>query len=107
MKHFEFEYGEGTMGANLPDTTDVFIPGVTVDDPPCISEKELEAVYKESLNHPIGMPAIKELVHREARLRLLCRTESKVESRQPAIVSWQSSISFRIYMKQVWSIKIF
>ncbi len=30
MKHFEFEYGQGTLGADLPDTTDVFIPGETV-----------------------------------------------------------------------------
>ena len=26
----EFEYGYGLMSANLPDNTDVFIPGVTV-----------------------------------------------------------------------------
>ena len=26
----DFEYGEGVMSANLPDNTDVFIPGVTV-----------------------------------------------------------------------------
>ena len=25
----EFEYGHGLMSANLPDNTDVFIPGVT------------------------------------------------------------------------------
>ena len=30
----DFEYGLGTMSANLPDNTDVFIPGVTVQDPP-------------------------------------------------------------------------
>jgi hypothetical protein len=29
----EFEYGEGTISANLPDSTDVFIPGVTIKDP--------------------------------------------------------------------------
>ncbi len=29
-----FEYGHGLMEANLPDTTDVFIPGETVKDPP-------------------------------------------------------------------------
>ena len=31
----DFEYGQGTISANLPDTTDVFIPGVTVPDKPC------------------------------------------------------------------------
>ena len=29
-----FEYGLGMMTAELPDTTDVFIPGETVLDPP-------------------------------------------------------------------------
>ena len=28
-----FEYGQGTMAAELPDNTDVFIPGETVKDP--------------------------------------------------------------------------
>ena len=30
----DFEYGQGLMSANLPDTTDIFIPGETVADPP-------------------------------------------------------------------------
>ena len=34
----DFEYGQGMMSAELPDTTDVFIPGVTVPDPPCIEQ---------------------------------------------------------------------
>ena len=37
----EFEYGQGTMAANLPDTTEVFIPGKTVLDPACIPEDQL------------------------------------------------------------------
>ncbi|MBO5504804.1 MAG: DUF2088 domain-containing protein [Lachnospiraceae bacterium] len=62
MKHFEFEYGAGTMGADLPDSTDVFIPGVTVEDPACIPEEQLEAAYHESLANPIGMPTLTQLV---------------------------------------------
>ncbi len=38
-----FEYGQGLMSAELPDTTDVFIPGETVPDPPCIPEDQIEA----------------------------------------------------------------
>ena len=38
----DFEYGQGTVSAQLPDYTDVFIPGVTVPDPPCIPEDRLE-----------------------------------------------------------------
>ena len=30
----DFEYGHGLMSAELPDNTDVFIPGTTVADPP-------------------------------------------------------------------------
>ena len=68
MKHFEFEYGQGTLGADLPDTTDVFIPGETVADPPFIPEDKLEAAYKESLAHPIGMPRVSELVHKGSKV---------------------------------------
>lgn len=30
----DFEYGQGLMSAELPDSTDIFIPGETVPDPP-------------------------------------------------------------------------
>ena len=68
MKHLDFEYGAGTMGAELPDWTDVFIPGVTVPDPPYIPEDQLERAYRESLDHPIGMAPVKELVHQGSRV---------------------------------------
>ena len=59
----EFEYGHGLMSANLPDNTDVFIPGVTVPDPECLPQT-WEALYDatlESIRNPYGMPALKEL----------------------------------------------
>ena len=62
----EFEYGQGTMGAELPDNTDVFIPGQTVADPPCI-EQTWQALYEatmQSIRNPIGMPPLKALAHR-------------------------------------------
>lgn len=57
----EFEYGKGTMSAELPDTTDVFIPGVTVPDPEHIPEEKLEEETLKSLRAPIGMPPLTEL----------------------------------------------
>lgn len=57
----QFEYGHGTMAAQLPDDTDIFIPGETVKDPDYIREDQLEATYLESLAHPIGMPTLTEL----------------------------------------------
>ena len=38
----EFEYGHGTMQAELPDSTDIFIPGETVKDPAYIPEDKLK-----------------------------------------------------------------
>jgi len=56
-----FEYGQGMMEANLPDNTDVFIPGETVPDPPHIPFDKLEEVTRESILNPIGMPPLSKL----------------------------------------------
>ena len=60
----EFEYGQGTMAAELPDNTDIFIPGETVKDPDYIPEDKLRDAYLTSLAHPIGMPTLTELAHK-------------------------------------------
>ena len=59
----DFEYGHGLMAAELPDSTDVFIPGETVADPPCLPQDwdSLYAATLESIRNPIGMPALREL----------------------------------------------
>ena len=59
----DFEYGNGFMSAELPDYTDVFIPGVTVPDPPCLAQDwdSLYAATLESIRHPIGMPALRDI----------------------------------------------
>ena len=56
-----FEYGSGLMKANLPDNTDVFIPGETIKDPEYISEEKIKELTLQSLRNPIGMPTLKEL----------------------------------------------
>lgn len=59
----EFEYGHGLMGAELPDTTDVFIPGETVPDPECLPQ-DWDSLYEatlKSIRNPIGMPTLTEL----------------------------------------------
>ena len=55
----EFEYGHGLMSAELPDSTDVFIPGETVPDPPCLPQDwdSLYAATLESIRNPIGHAA--------------------------------------------------
>ena len=67
----DFEYGHGTMQANLPDSTDIFIPGETVKDPDCIPEEKLEEEYLKSIRNPIGMPTLKELGHKGAKVTVI------------------------------------
>ena len=59
----DFEYGHGLMSAQLPDSTDVFIPGETVPDPPCLPQDwdSLYAATLESIRNPIGMKPLREL----------------------------------------------
>ena len=63
----DFEYGQGTMAAELPDHTDVFIPGQTVSDPPHIPEEKLEEETLKSLRNPIGMPPLSNLAKKGSR----------------------------------------
>lgn len=67
----EFEYGQGMMAAELPDNTDVFIPGETMPDPPHIPEDQLEAAYLQSLHNPIGMPPLSELAFPGAKVTII------------------------------------
>ena len=48
-----FEYGEGLMEANLPDNTDVFIPGETVADPPVLAD--IAGATRAAIEHPLGL----------------------------------------------------
>ena len=59
----DFEYGNGMMSAELPDSTEVFIPGQTVKDPPCLPQDwdSLYAATLESIRSPIGMQLLREL----------------------------------------------
>ena len=53
------------MSAELPDSTDIFIPGETVPDPPCLTQ-DWDSLYNatlDSIRHPIGMEPLQELAH--------------------------------------------
>lgn len=66
----DFEYGQGFLQADLPDSTDVFITGETVKDPPCIPQHwdSLYAATLESIRSPIGMPPLAELAKKGSRV---------------------------------------
>ena len=68
MKKVQLEYGQGLLGAELPDSAEIFVPGETVPDPPAL-EDPVEAT-RRSIRNPIGMPAIGELVRRGSRVTI-------------------------------------
>ena len=68
--HLEFEYGTGKLGAELPDSTDVFITGETVKDPECLPQ-DWDSLYNatlESIRNPIGMDPLAKLAHPGAKV---------------------------------------
>lgn len=69
----KFEYGEGVMDANLPDYTDVFIPGETVKDPEPLAQ-DWDGLYKatmESIRNPIGMETITKLAGKGSKVTIV------------------------------------
>jgi nickel-dependent lactate racemase len=60
MRTVNFEYGQGYMSAQLPNSAQIFIPGETVPDPPMLDD--VVESTRESIRHPIGMPPVSELV---------------------------------------------
>ena len=87
----DFEYGHGLMSAELPDNTDVFIPGTTVPDPDYIPEDKLEDAYLESLRNPIGMKPLSERPSPAQRWSSSCPTGSRAASSPPATARSASS----------------
>lgn len=65
----EFEYGQGVIVAELPENTDVFIPGKTVLDPPFL--EDVIKATRESIQHPIGMEPLSELAHLGSKVTII------------------------------------
>ena len=69
--NLNFEYGHGSMKAELPDNTDIFIPGETVADPPHIPEELLVEKTLYSIRHPIGMEPISKQVKAGSKVTII------------------------------------
>ena len=95
----EFEYGQGMMAAELPDSTDVFIPGVTVPDPPCIPEDKLEEETLKSIRNPIGMPPLTELAHKGSKVTIVFPDRVK-GGEQPTS---HRKVSIKLILKELYS----
>ncbi len=95
----DFEYGHGTVSAELPDTTDVFIPGVTVPDPPYIPEEELEAKTLESIRNPIGMEPLSKLAKKGSKVTIVFPDRVK-GGEQPTS---HRKVSIKLILKELYA----
>ncbi len=69
----QFEYGKGMIAANLPENTDVFVPGETVLDPACLPQ-DWDSLYeatKKSVQNPIGMEPLSKLAHKGSKVTIV------------------------------------
>lgn len=62
-----FEYGQGSVSANLPEDSDIFVPGETIPDPPCIEEEKIVEETRKSIRNPIGMAPLSKLAKRGSK----------------------------------------
>ena len=69
--NLNFEYGHGFMKAELPDNTDLFIPGETIADPPHIPAELLVEKTLYSIRHPIGMEPISKQVKAGSKVTII------------------------------------
>jgi len=82
----QFEYGHGFVNAELPDDTDVFIPGETIADPPYIPEDQLEAKTLESIRNPIGMEPLTRLAKKGSKVTIIFPDRVRAGNRKRLIV---------------------
>ncbi len=94
-----FEYGQGLMEANLPDNTDIFIPGETIADPPFIPEDQIEAKTLESLRNPIGMEPLTKLAKKGSKIAIVFPDRVK-GGEQPTA---HRKISIKLILKELYS----
>ncbi|QQO08970.1 lactate racemase domain-containing protein [Breznakiella homolactica] len=66
-----FEYGSGLMDAELPDYTDVFVPGETVPDPPHIPLEKLEEETLRSIRNPMGMEPLSKTAKKGMKVSII------------------------------------
>lgn len=95
----QFEYGHGFVNAELPDSTDVFIPGETVADPPYIPEDQLEAKTLESIRNPIGMEPLTKLAKKGSKVTIIFPDRVKGGEQATA----HRKISIKLILQELYS----
>jgi len=67
----DFEYGHGVLSANLPEYTDIFIPGQTIPDPEKIPPDKIMEITRESVQNPIGMEPLSKMAAKGSKVTIV------------------------------------
>lgn len=97
-----FEYGNGLMEANLPDNTEVFIPGVTVPDPPFIPEDQIVEATLKSLRNPIGMEPLTKLAKAGSKVTIIFPDRVKGGEQDTA----HRKVSIKLILEELYSVGV-
>lgn len=97
-----FEYGHGTMSANLPDNTDVFITGETVADPPYIPEDQIAEKTLESIRNPIGMDPLTKLAKKGSKVTIIFPDRVKGGEQATA----HRKVSIKLILEELYSVGV-
>ncbi|MHB8128134.1 MAG: lactate racemase domain-containing protein [Mobilitalea sp.] len=97
-----FEYGHGMINAELPDNTDVFIPGETVLDPPFITEDQIEAKTLDSIRNPIGMETLTSLAKKDSKVTIIFPDRVKGGEQATA----HRKVSIKLILKELYSVGV-
>jgi len=97
-----FEYGHGFVNAELPDSTDVFIPGETIPDPPYIPGDQLEAKTLESIRNPIGMEPLTKLAKKGSKVTIIFPDRVKGGEQ----VNSHRKVSIKLILQELYSIGV-
>lgn len=94
-----FEYGHGTVSAELPDSTKVFIPGETIPDPPYIPEDQIEAKTLESIRNPIGMEPLTKLAKKGSKVTIIFPDRVKGGEQETS----HRKVSIKLILQELYS----
>ncbi len=97
-----FEYGHGFMNAELPENTDIFIPGETIPDPAHIPTEELEALTLASIRNPMGMPALTELAKPGSKVTIIFPDRVKGGEQETS----HRKLSIRLVLNELYSVGV-
>src|SRR5690625_4048762 len=97
-----FEYGHGLMEAELPDNTDVFIPGETIPDPPHIPEDQVEEKTLESIRNPMGMEPLTKLAKKGSKVTIIFPDRVK-GGEQPTA---HRKVAIKLVLQELYSVGV-